>query len=219
MSLMSRLAGPLLTCVVVFALGAVPVFAAVVVRSADIVDGEVKTPDLNKGAVTNKKLAANAVTGATLNESTLGIVPNADQLDGRDSATFLAGSGRIVSGRATVARGATGAVFSSTLASEVGFNVAYRCPGGSPSVSGAVELRNRSATAMEAWYQDGGDDPVFVQVGANATTQFAANEESHSVKLRLTRPSWDGTHVTVLFSLIGQPTNCKTAGFAILTGP
>ena len=37
----------------------------------DIVNGEVKTVDLAKGAVTNKKFASNAVTGAKLDEGTL----------------------------------------------------------------------------------------------------------------------------------------------------
>jgi hypothetical protein len=66
---------------VVFALGGTSAYAANSVFSADIVDGEVKTVDLGAAAVTNNKLADNAVgggkvvndslTGADINESTL----------------------------------------------------------------------------------------------------------------------------------------------------
>jgi hypothetical protein len=40
----------------------VPTYAAPAIRSADIVNGEVKTEDLANGAVTNAKIANNAVT-------------------------------------------------------------------------------------------------------------------------------------------------------------
>jgi hypothetical protein len=77
-----------------------------VILSSDIVNGEVKTPDLaNLGvatgklantAVTNAKLGADAVrtgkvldnnlTGADIDEATLGTVPRADKVDGLDAA-------------------------------------------------------------------------------------------------------------------------------------
>ena len=210
-----NLSSILTTCALVTALAAGPVAAATVVRSVDIVDGEVKTVDLAKGAVTNKKFAANAVNGAVVNEGTLGIVPNTDQLDRRDSASFVAGPGRIVAGRTSVSRGAIAAIFSSAIGAEIGFNVAYQCPGGSPSVPGMIQFRNRTGTPTEVWYQDGGDDPVFVQVAANGTTDFAANEQSHSVKLRITQ--WPSNkQATVIYSLTGLATSCKTNGLAIL---
>lgn len=197
-------------------LTAAPVAAALVVRSEHIVNGEVKTVDLADGAVINKKFASNSVNGAKLNESTLGIVPNANQLDGRDSTSFLAGTGRIVSGKTSISRGAMGAIFGGTLANEIGFNVAYQCPGGSPTVPGKIEFRNRTGAAWEVWYQDGGDDPVFVQVAANATTEFAADQQWHSVKLRVARQAFAGAQATVFYSLIGEATTCKTAGLAML---
>lgn len=204
------------TCALAFVLSAWPAAAAVVVRSVDIVDGEVKTVDLDKKAVTNKKLANNAVDGTKVDESTLGIVPNADQLDGRESSSFVAGAGRIVSGRTSVSRGSMGAIFGSTLANEIGFNVAYQCPGGSPTVPGKIEFRNKSGTAWKVWYQDGGDDPVFIEVPANGTTEFAADQEWHSVKFRIAQPTFDGPQATIFYSLTGQATSCKTNGLALL---
>src|SRR6187551_1857978 len=115
------------TIALVYALGAAPVAAAVVVRSVDIVDGEVKTVDLDTVAVTNKKLASNAVNGSKVDEGTLGIVPNADQLDGRDATSFVAGGARIVAASASIGRGAIAAAFSVAVGAELGFNVAYQC--------------------------------------------------------------------------------------------
>jgi hypothetical protein len=190
--------------------------AALAIRSADIVDGQVMTVDLAKAAVTRKKIAANAVTGATLEESTLGIVPNADQLDGRDSMSFVSGGARIVSGRTSIARGATATIFTSTVANEIGFNIAYRCPGGSPSVSGQIEFRNKSASAWEVWYQDGGDDPNYVESLAGTTTTFAANEQWHSIKFSLAKMSASG-RATVIFSVNDALTTCKANGLATIS--
>lgn len=90
----------------VAALGTGTAYAANTVFSADIVDGEVKNPDLGPDAVTSAKilnanvalsdLAPNSVSGAKvfnnsltgddIKESTLGKVPDADTLDGLDSS-------------------------------------------------------------------------------------------------------------------------------------
>jgi len=50
--------------------------------------GAVTTPKLADDAITSAKVAANELTGDDLLESSLGIVPNADQLDGINSADF-----------------------------------------------------------------------------------------------------------------------------------
>jgi hypothetical protein len=214
---MKNLGSIITTGIVVTLLTAGPAVAALAVYSKNIVDGQVKTVDLADKAVTTAKIAGNAVTGAKVDESTLGIVPNSDQLDGRDSTSFLAGPGRIVSGRTTVSRGAIGALFSLATADQIGFNVAYQCPGGSPSVLGKIEFRNKSGAAWDVWYQDGGDDPVFVEVPANTKTEFAAYQETHSVKFRITRQTFSGAQATVFYSLTGEATTCKTAGLAMLS--
>jgi len=213
---MTRLSSLFTTCLVVGAVMAAPVAAANTVRSINIVDGEVKTVDIAKAAVTNKKFASNAVNGAKLDESTLAIVPNANLMDGRDSSSFLAGPGRIVSGRASISRGATAAIFTAAFADEIGFNVAYQCPGGSPSVPGAIEVRNKSATAWQLWYQDGGDAPEFVELAALGTASFAANQQFHSVSIRLARTTYGGPQTTVWFSVADALTTCKADGLAIL---
>src|SRR3954452_7326116 len=43
-------------------------------------------------SIPHKKVVLNTLTGAEVNESTLGKVPNADKLDGLDSSSFARGS-------------------------------------------------------------------------------------------------------------------------------
>ncbi len=77
------------------------------VFSDDIVDNEVRTadvrndtlaggglaaPDLQPNSVGNSEVAANSLNSADINESALGIVPNADKLDGINSTGFIRGA-------------------------------------------------------------------------------------------------------------------------------
>src|SRR4051794_14354243 len=62
------------------------------VTSSKLGASAVTNPDIAVGAVTGSKVASNALTGAQVAESTLGKVPDADRLDGNDSAEF----GRVV---------------------------------------------------------------------------------------------------------------------------
>lgn len=50
----------------------------------------VGTKQLKKGAVTGQKVAANTLTGANINASTLGLVPDAKHADSADTATNAA---------------------------------------------------------------------------------------------------------------------------------
>ena len=55
---------------------------ALTVTSADIVDGTIRNVDIRNRTITRGKVVLNTLTGAEIRESTLGIVPNADRLDG-----------------------------------------------------------------------------------------------------------------------------------------
>jgi hypothetical protein len=82
---------------------AVPATAAQVatVRSADIVDGQVRRPDLGADAVASGKVANNSLTGSDILESSLGRVPDAATVQGmRVRKVFLEvdpGSGTVLS--------------------------------------------------------------------------------------------------------------------------
>lgn len=56
--------------------------AVATIRSADIVDGQVRTPDLAAGAVTSKKVADDSLKGGDIQESTLERVPDAARVSG-----------------------------------------------------------------------------------------------------------------------------------------
>ena len=63
------------------------------VDSGDIRNGAVRTGDIRNGGVKTRDLGKNAATGAKVNESTLSIVPNANELDGISSEDFQFGNG------------------------------------------------------------------------------------------------------------------------------
>lgn len=50
--------------------------------------GKIGTPDIKNGAVTKLKIKKDAVTGAKVKESSLGIVPNAAKLAGKEPGAF-----------------------------------------------------------------------------------------------------------------------------------
>lgn len=62
------------------------------VVSKSIRNGQVKTVDLANGGVTGQKVADNGLTGDDVDESTLGVVPNASQLGGAPASSYLHGT-------------------------------------------------------------------------------------------------------------------------------
>jgi hypothetical protein len=75
------------------------------VSPAKIASGAVTGSKLAGAAVTGDKLADGAVTGPKVDESTLGIVPNADLIDGVDSGDLMRGAGRARAASGTDALG------------------------------------------------------------------------------------------------------------------
>jgi hypothetical protein len=59
------------------------------VRNDNLTGGGLAATDLKPSSVGTSEVAANSLNGADINESGLGIVPNANQLDGIDSTGFL----------------------------------------------------------------------------------------------------------------------------------
>jgi hypothetical protein len=58
------------------------------VRTAEILDGTVSGSDILNSSVVSADVTDNSLTGNDINEGSLGIVPNANTLDGLDSARF-----------------------------------------------------------------------------------------------------------------------------------
>jgi hypothetical protein len=130
------------------------------VKAADIARNAVTTPKLRTGAVNAQKVRNDSLTGADINESTLGQVPsantantathatnagNADTLDGRNSTDFLPANGNTPSG---------------TLLTGV-LNVSAGHGGGTPSPAGTlgtddISFGVRFASAPQYRYVEGG---------------------------------------------------------------
>ena len=154
------------------------------VFSDDITDNEVKTadvrndtltggglaaPDLKPSSVGASEVAANSLNGADINESGLGIVPNANQLDGIDSTGFLA-SGNVQKLIYETLAGAS----SPTALATVG---PYTIKGDCIDVMGITSLRltaNGPAGNSEYLYTEATGDSSFThrsgQLGISAGT-------------------------------------------------
>jgi hypothetical protein len=59
------------------------------VRNDTLTGGGLAAADLRPGSVGTSEVALNSLNGGDINESSLGIVPNADRLDGIDSSGFV----------------------------------------------------------------------------------------------------------------------------------
>jgi hypothetical protein len=72
------------------------------IKSRDVDNGSLIGADVSNGSLTGADVKNGALTGADINESTLAKVPNADTLDGLDSANLAPGgvlpSGRTIKG-------------------------------------------------------------------------------------------------------------------------
>jgi hypothetical protein len=125
------------------------------VKSKNIAPKAVKSSDLASKAVKAKKIGNDAVTGDKVVEGTLGTVPNADALDGLDSAALLKGSGRVRSVRISdVYSGAP----SGPVDLAIGGTITAEClnPGSGPS---DVHFTNTSSGPLDVWidrFQDFG---------------------------------------------------------------
>jgi hypothetical protein len=64
-------------------------YAASSINGSEIKSRTIKGKKLIKKTVSRKEVKDDTLTGNQINESTLGIVPNADKLDGMDSTEFL----------------------------------------------------------------------------------------------------------------------------------
>jgi hypothetical protein len=213
------LSNVVVTVTLVTFLSAGSVAAALTVYSADIVNGEVKTVDLANGAVTNAKIAANAVTGAKVDESTLGIVPNANLLDGRDSTSFVTGPGRVLFDESSFSWGDGVYIFIYGTALDIGFNVLAHC------YDNKFFFTNMGSATWDVWIRADGGDPVYGQVGAYPNDTFSVTggaSPPHLATFHIVQPS-TGRQGVVEMSVRGIPPpgsdgygNCYTYAEATL---
>ena len=149
--------------------------AANSVGTAKIADGSVKNADLSTGASSSNTIADggvlsvdvrdNNLTGADLLESSLGKVPDADTLDGKDSTSFM--EGRALYNR--VVQPDTGG-FTGDILVVPGFGKVY---GGCDPTGAQTIFNNTTPDPIHVWVDDGSGDPVGAPVvpgGGGSTT-------------------------------------------------
>jgi hypothetical protein len=207
------------TVALIMIFGAGSAAAALAVRSVDIVDGEVKTVDLANGAVTTSKLAANSVTGGKVDESTLGIVPNANLLDGKDSSAFVSGPGRVLFDDSSFSWGDGVYIFIYGTALDLGFNVLARC------YDNKFFFTNMGSEPWDVWIRPDGGDAFYGQVGAYPNDTFTATGAAsppHLATFHAVQSS-TGRQAFVEMSVRGIPPpgsdgygNCYTYASAVL---
>jgi hypothetical protein len=72
------------------------------VRNDTLTGGGLTAADLRAASVGTSEVVGNSLTGGDINESSLGIVPNANQLDGKDSSEFFSATGGSIFGNVSI---------------------------------------------------------------------------------------------------------------------
>jgi len=137
------------------------------VTSKSIKNGQVKTADLAPAAVTGDKLALDSVatdqvkngslTGNDVNESTLGIVPNASSLGGLPASAYLRGT--VVQKESTVTAG--------TDLADGTFAQIISCDPGDMLLSGGPANVNPTSDMVELFPTAGPPNSLKVRIQTN----------------------------------------------------
>lgn len=136
-------------------------YAAATIGSGDVIDESLKSQDLKNGAaVKSADVRNDTLTNDDVNESTLSKVPNADNLDGRDSSDLVgsilgkAEEGSIGADWAEVAAGQdeSVAVAGDTL-------VRYFCPANPMENNGTARVEVFEEGSL--FIDNGGDNPLY----------------------------------------------------------
>ena len=109
-----------------------------------------KTAKLSPGAVTGGRIAADTITGANLNEATLGTVPKAADstlLGGLDSAAFMHGTGQT---RVVLGSDPEGGSPSASVGLEIGGSFTLAC-GNPASIGSDFTFKNTSGGPLDIW--------------------------------------------------------------------
>jgi hypothetical protein len=131
------------------------------------IDGVAAGGDLT-GTYPNPSLAADTVTGADIDESTLGSVPNADRIDNLDSSQLVTGSGTLTQHVVTLSPD----FFDQVVADEAGYAARYLCPSPPATSQGFFRWADRT-NPWTAWWDTGGADP---EMHASVPAGFSAAE-------------------------------------------
>jgi hypothetical protein len=186
--------------------------------SNTIADGGVQGIDVKNATLTGTNIAADSIEGADINESSLGQVPNADQLDGIDSSGFLRGSGQAVGGFRTVQENLQLDVIGPGDTGD-SFSISYLCPQDS-NTDGWVQFFNWENTTVKLFADNGSIGPSFIgDLGFQTERLEPAAASGEHITFQARYP--DGRIVTVEAFSHHNPAsdNCYAQAQAVVTKP
>jgi hypothetical protein len=115
------------------------------VKAADLNNGAVKGPKLGLDAVAGDKVLDNGLTGADLDESTLGTVPDASSLGGQPASSYLRGSAYV----------RESALQAGTDKGDGTFVIGHQCDAGDILLSGGPANVNATSDMVESFPSPG----------------------------------------------------------------
>jgi hypothetical protein len=186
------------------------------VRNDTLAGGGLGATDLKPSSVGTSEVALNSLTGADVNESGLGIVPNANQLDGLDSSAFARGA--ISNARAS----ALGDTAGTTVITAAGYgHIELNCSPGASTVS----LRYVNDTGSSRYLAESTSSDIYfsdlvpnggqftASGGAGATFVFDISDEASPQRIAHIDAS-----ATAGGAVAGLPDECRAVATAII-GP
>jgi hypothetical protein len=133
-----------------------------------IANGGVTNARLAPGSVTGNKVVDGSLKGADIDESTLGIVPNADTIDGLDSSAFVRGPGSLRESSSDLPPDAAPHVF----LDEPAFFLYYYCPE-TLTENGQFGIGNHLDEPMDVFWDNGSGNPEYFSLAAETSTVHA----------------------------------------------
>jgi hypothetical protein len=202
------------------------------IRSSDIVDGEVKSvdvgngalasidyatgsvqaSDIGSGAVTNSKIAANAVDASKIpNDASGSDNVNATRLDGLDGSNVVqAIGGGVVRRHSNVLQPGIG----EGIGLDGGFTIQYDCPT-SPTNSGTALFNNNSGETIRLFKDFGGTNPAVATVAQGGSSSQATNPAGEAITFQTRRAN--GFMVTVWMFSVQRTSDCLWEVVALTT--
>lgn len=127
------------------------------VTAGKLAEGAVTKPAIADGAVTSKAVAANGLTGADIDETTLGQVPSAKAAASASSASDADALGGLAAGR-YLNRPTVVTTRSSTSTLAAKGPLSATCPSGTRVVSGGASIDGAARVAITTSAPDGQDE-------------------------------------------------------------